>query len=125
MKLGHAAALGLVSWYLIIPARVSDWPVLVYDTNAPLSKWQPAGSFYTAKRCNEDKKETAGLMLQTTEKMAGTGEDKQKAKQSIMTMLLGLQSSPVTTRASRKNSALEVRRGHRDSIARLRILGPV
>jgi hypothetical protein len=92
MKLGHAAALGLVGSYLIMPPRVSDWPVLVYDTKAPLSKWQQVGSFnYTAKQCDEDKKETAGLMLQTTEKMAGTGEDKQKAKQSIMAMLSRLQ----------------------------------
>jgi hypothetical protein len=91
MKLGHAAALGLVRWYLIIPPRVSDWPVLVYDENAPVSKWQQAGSFYyTAERCGEDKKKTAGLMLQTTEKMAGTGGDKQKAKQIIMAMLSGL-----------------------------------
>jgi hypothetical protein len=91
MKLGHATALGLVGWYLIIPPRVSDWPVLVYDTNAPLSKWQQVGSFnYTAEQCDRNKKETAGFTLQTTEKMAGTGEDKQKAKQSIRAMLSGL-----------------------------------
>jgi hypothetical protein len=73
----------------MIPPRVSDWPVLVYDTNAPLSKWQQNGSFDTAKECDEDKKKTAGLMLQTIEKMSG--EDKQKAMQSIMAMLSGPQ----------------------------------
>ena len=92
MKLGHASALGVIDWYLIMPPRVSDWPVLVYDTNAPLSKWQQVGSFnYTAKQCNRNKKETAGLMLRTTEKMAGTGKDKQRAKHSIMAVLPELQ----------------------------------
>jgi hypothetical protein len=92
MKLGHVAALGLVGSYLMMPPRVSDWPVLVYDTSAPLGKWQRIGSFnYTAKQCDADKKETGGLMLQTTEKMAGTGEDERKAKQIIMAMLSRLQ----------------------------------
>ena len=91
MKLGHAAPFGLVSWYLIFPPRVSDWPVLAYDTNAPLSKWRRAGFSYTAERCDEDKKETVRLMLKTTEEMAGTAADEQKAKQSIMAMLSGLE----------------------------------
>ena len=91
VKLGHTAALGLVSWYLIIPPRVSDWPALVYDTKAPFSKWQQVGSFnYTAEQCDGDKKETARLMVKTTEEMAGTATDKQKAKQSIMAVLSGV-----------------------------------
>jgi hypothetical protein len=49
MKLGHTAALALAGWYLMVPPRVSDWPVLVYDTSAPLSKWHQGGSFDTAK----------------------------------------------------------------------------
>jgi hypothetical protein len=88
MNPGHAAALALVGWYLMIPPRISDWPVLVYDTNAPLSKWQQGGSFDTAKECNEDKKKTGMLMLQASEK---NGVDKQKAMQSIMAMLSGTQ----------------------------------
>jgi hypothetical protein len=92
MKLGRAVALGLTGWYLIIPPRVSDWPVVVYDTNAPLSKWQQAGSFYyTADQCDENKKKTAGLMLQTIDKAAGEDEQKAKAMQSIMAMLSRLQ----------------------------------
>ena len=68
-----------------VPPRVSDWPNLIYDTNAPLSKWQQGGSFDTAKECEEGKKEIPGLMLQTIDKMPA--EEKQKAMQSIMTML--------------------------------------
>jgi hypothetical protein len=89
MKLRHAAALALVGWYLMIPPRVSDWPVLVFDTNAPLSKWQQGGSFDTAKECNEDKKRSAGLALQLTDKLSG--EDKHKAMLSVMAMLSGPQ----------------------------------
>jgi hypothetical protein len=89
MKPHHATALALVGWYLMLPPRVSDWPTLVFDTNAPLSKWQQGGSFDTAKECDEDKKKDAGLALQLAEKMSG--EDKKKAMLSVMRMLSGPQ----------------------------------
>jgi hypothetical protein len=85
MKLRHAAALAFIGWYLMIPPRISDWPKLVYDTNAPLNKWQQSGSFDTAKECEEGKKEVPKLFLQNIDKLPA--EERPKVTQGIMTML--------------------------------------
>jgi hypothetical protein len=88
MKPAHAAAFALVGWYLMIPPRVSDWPV-AYDTNAPLTKWKQGGSFDTAKECDEKRTKSAASMLQASENMPT--EKRQKAMQTVVAMLSALQ----------------------------------
>jgi hypothetical protein len=56
MNLRHAAALALVSWYLMVPpwtAGHDGRPIqpLVADSYAPLSKWATEGSFDSAADC--------------------------------------------------------------------------
>ncbi|MGO9056161.1 MAG: hypothetical protein ACLQU2_02055 [Candidatus Binataceae bacterium] len=48
MKLRHAAALALVGWYLLISPTTDQNQA---DLEAPLSKWQNAGSFDSASDC--------------------------------------------------------------------------
>jgi hypothetical protein len=50
MKLYHAAALALISWYLIVPpAKSTGEP----DLQAPFSKWETDGSYDTAQACHK------------------------------------------------------------------------
>jgi len=56
MKKRHAAALGFVGWYLMLPPLLSRSP-LTFDTQAPLSKWYFASIFGTAEECEEGRKE--------------------------------------------------------------------
>jgi hypothetical protein len=52
---GHAAALALPGWYLMVPPAVSTSPKpnagLHFDDRAPLSKWDIWGSYDSAKGC--------------------------------------------------------------------------
>ncbi len=48
MKLGHAAALALVGWYLMLPTG---------DETAALSKWQIANTFDRESDCEVSRKE--------------------------------------------------------------------
>jgi hypothetical protein len=48
MKVGDAAALALVGWYLMLPPMRGGRP----DESAPLSQWVIIESFNTAKECN-------------------------------------------------------------------------
>lgn len=50
MKLRHAAALALVSWYLMIPPSALPSGVAYKE---PLSKWQIVRGFDTADDCND------------------------------------------------------------------------
>ena len=57
MKLGHAAALTLVGWYLLVPPAVcpsnpkSMRPCFL-DPSAPLNKWTRVGYFDSADACD-------------------------------------------------------------------------
>ena len=48
MKLRHAAALGLVVWYLMLPPNAA-----VRDISIPLAQWSVEGTFDTASDCQE------------------------------------------------------------------------
>jgi len=50
MKLRHAAALGLVGWYLMIPPRLGNAPNQ-FDDHAPLSRWFALRSHDAAHEC--------------------------------------------------------------------------
>jgi hypothetical protein len=50
MKRHHAAALALISWYLMVPpAKSTGEP----DLRAPLSKWVTDGSYDTVQACHK------------------------------------------------------------------------
>jgi hypothetical protein len=51
MRPSHAAALALVSWYLMVPPLVNA-PYKV-DTEAPLASWKTNQTFDTAEECNQ------------------------------------------------------------------------
>jgi hypothetical protein len=51
MRLRHAAALVLVSWYLMVPPQVTA-PYKV-DTEAPLSSWKVYQKFDKAEECDK------------------------------------------------------------------------
>jgi len=64
MKLGHAAALALVGWYLIGPPMLkapvanegeNTWPTQ-YDYAAPLSQWNRGGTYFSDRVKCEDYK---------------------------------------------------------------------
>jgi hypothetical protein len=48
MKLRHAAALGVVVWYLMLPPDAA-----VRDISIPLAQWSVEGTFDTASDCQE------------------------------------------------------------------------
>jgi hypothetical protein len=53
MRLRHAAALALVSWYLMTPPA-GEPPTYTPDGKAPLSEWSIIGSYSSAKECGDD-----------------------------------------------------------------------
>jgi len=55
VNLRHAAALGLVGWYLMMPPIPQD-PLLLADPTPPLSVWFLQQSFDTAKECERARK---------------------------------------------------------------------
>ncbi|HKN14321.1 MAG TPA: hypothetical protein VJX68_14115 [Candidatus Binatus sp.] len=52
MKPGHAAALVLVAWCLIMPPLSDDYQAV--EKNAPLSKWDTIGSYDSAAACRSE-----------------------------------------------------------------------
>ena len=54
MKLGHAAALALVGWYLMMPPWAGDDKRLPYD---PLSNWILLDTFDSQFACQQMRKE--------------------------------------------------------------------
>ena len=59
MNFGHATALALVGWYLMVPPpmRLSDGhidPDEIPDLNAPLPQWSNLRSFDTAADCTAE-----------------------------------------------------------------------
>jgi hypothetical protein len=50
VKSHHAAALALAGWYLMVPPNK---PNREPDAHAPLSQWTMAGSYDSAKECDE------------------------------------------------------------------------
>jgi len=50
MKRGHAAALALVGWYLMVPPI---HPNFQFDEHAPLSEWTISSSFDSASGCEQ------------------------------------------------------------------------
>ena len=52
MKPRHAAALVLVSWYLMVPPPIAHSSVPV-DLDAPLSKWRIFSSHDSAAQCEQ------------------------------------------------------------------------
>ena len=70
MKLGHAAVLALVGWYLMVPPQLvsSGHETVNVDANVPLSKWTTWQAFDTATECEsqlETLKEAALQRAQT------------------------------------------------------------
>ena len=60
MKAGHAAALALVGWYLMIPPLVRNekWCVPLHvDDKKPLSAWQRYRSFDSDQACEAGKRQ--------------------------------------------------------------------
>lgn len=54
MKPSHAAVLAVVGWYLMIPPALEEHSNhRIYTKAAPLSEWETAASFDTAKECKE------------------------------------------------------------------------
>jgi hypothetical protein len=54
MKPRHAAALALMGWYLMAPPLKEVNPNVVFDWNAPISKWIPVDSFDSAADCQKE-----------------------------------------------------------------------
>jgi hypothetical protein len=53
----HAAALGLVVWYLMLPplrfvGPANDFSLAIVDSAAPLSQWLPMMTFKTLQECD-------------------------------------------------------------------------
>jgi hypothetical protein len=51
MNFGHAAALALVGWYLMVPPRENDKSAKLRVV--PLAEWVYVDSFDTAKECKD------------------------------------------------------------------------
>jgi hypothetical protein len=52
MMPGHAAALALVGWYLLLqPPDLAA----VHRTDAPLSRWLQIGTYNSVKECNKNR----------------------------------------------------------------------
>ena len=57
MNVRHAAALGLVVWYLMLPplrfvGPANDFSLAIVDSAAPLSHWLPMMTFKTLQECD-------------------------------------------------------------------------
>jgi len=68
MNLGHAAALALVGWYLMVPSPYYENSPgkrgLFYTPRLPLSEWTAQASFDSADDCEKVK----SAMIKSTEK---------------------------------------------------------
>ena len=51
MKIGHAAALALVGWYLVTPPWQKGKNAVEEKLDAPLSKWIQSHAFDSAAEC--------------------------------------------------------------------------
>jgi hypothetical protein len=88
MKIPLAAAFALAGWYLIVPARLSEWPS-TYDLNAPLNQWKQVDSYDSAAECSEGKKKLSQTMVWTVQQM--NGAEKQKALETTFAAIAALQ----------------------------------
>jgi hypothetical protein len=68
MRIGHAAALALAGWYLMVP----PWPIPKYWRRPPLSQWENYKSFDWADECDEYRH---AEILQLVQKMVAEHED--------------------------------------------------
>lgn len=60
MKPCHAAALALVSWYLMLPPVASDGRI---QKDAPLSQWYIFSNFETKAECEKERQVSSGVTL--------------------------------------------------------------
>jgi hypothetical protein len=83
-----AAALALVGWYLMVPPRVSETPLL-FDRAAPLSRWQALGSYDTASDCSHGNDKLVAALLRTGDQQ--TGKKREQALQERASILTSQQ----------------------------------
>src|ERR1700730_14398252 len=98
MKPGHAAALALVGWYLMVPPPVLHSSVPV-DSDAPLSKWRIFSIHDSAAECEQGLVAFHKVARQNWPQTLLTNETGYN-----FTSLRTLSVSPPTIRALRKNS---------------------
>ncbi len=91
MKLRHAAALALVSWYLMKPplyvpwtGRVRQWLGYLpgdweYDFDAPISKWSQVGEFESLDACHVEEERIADIARQDLTKSSDSQISKMDA----------------------------------------------
>jgi hypothetical protein len=83
VKPRHAATLALVGWYLMVPPRQT---AMIFDTDAPLSKWSVYAGFDNAVTCDK---------VQASEehdwKQKSKADPSNEIYRSLMKQLLGSQ----------------------------------
>jgi hypothetical protein len=55
MNTTHAALLLMLGWYLMAPPSSIKYGAVIWDMNAPVTKWMVVKSFDTAEECEESK----------------------------------------------------------------------
>lgn len=82
MKTRHAAALAIVTWYLMIPPIGADNKV---DANAPLSQWRKGVSFNSQKECDDSLKDAVQNPM-TPDEYKDAAKQTRKAKMKPLSM---------------------------------------